>query len=149
MARRVASLLRTGIRTFIDLTEEGEINENAKPVPAYYPLLRQAVEEECLDLSYFRCPVPDRGVPSVWMMRGILDLIDRSLADENPAYVHCWAGRGRTGTVVACHLKRHGRAPEADVTLTLAELRKGMPRRPSSPHTPGQIRMANAWKPGA
>lgn len=82
------------------------------------------------------------------MMRGILDLIDRSVGDDNPTYVHCWAGRGRTGAVIACYLKRHGRASETDVTATLAEWRQVMLTKLSSPHTPEQIRVGNSWKNG-
>ena len=147
--RRLTALLNTGIRAFLDLTDEDEINEDAKPVPAYRSLLRSLAEERRIELTYMRVPIVDRGVPSVWTMRCILDVIDRSARDENPAFVHCWAGRGRTGTVVGCYLRRHGLATEKNVIERLAELRRSMPTgRESSPHTPEQIRMVKNWKEG-
>jgi protein-tyrosine phosphatase len=144
---RLSALLSAGVRTVLDLTEEGEINEDAKPVPTYWHLLRDLAAEQRLEVTYLRIPIPDRGIPSVWTMRRILDVIDRSLEDENPVYVHCWAGRGRTGAVVGCHLQRSGNATERDVLLKLAALRHRMPiGHETSPHTPEQIRMVRNWK---
>lgn len=37
----LAALLRAGIRTFVDLTDEDEINEDAKPVPAVSALVER------------------------------------------------------------------------------------------------------------
>lgn len=147
---RISALIEAGIRTFVDLTEESEINEDAKPIAGYYAMLRLLAEEARAEITYVRIPVPDRGVPSVWTLRRILDLLDRSLADENPVFVHCWAGRGRTGTVVGCYLKRHGIASDQDVVAKITELRRNLPNgHDSSPHTPEQIRMVKNWKKGA
>lgn len=147
---RLCALLEADIRTFIDLTDEDEINEDAKPVPAYRNLLRSLAEERRIEITHVRFPIPDRGIPSVWTLRCILDVIDRSIADENRVFVHCWAGRGRTGTVVGCYLKRHGIAGDDDVVVKIAELRRWMPNgRDTSPHTAEQIRMVKNWKKGA
>jgi protein tyrosine/serine phosphatase len=145
--RRLRVLLQAGIRTFVDLTDEDEINEDAKLIPAYRSILRQVSEEDSLQTTYANIPIEDRGVPSPWTLRCILDVIDRSISDENPVYVHCWAGRGRTGTVVGCYLKRHGLAQDADVIQKLAQLRKDAPNgKETSPHTKEQIRMVVTWK---
>jgi protein tyrosine/serine phosphatase len=147
--KKLRALITRGIRTFVDLTDEGEINEDTKVVPSYRSILRQVSEEESAQSTYANIPIEDRGVPSPWTLRCILDVIDRSLADENPVYVHCWAGRGRTGTVVGCYLKRHGLADEKDVIQKLAYLRRSVPNgRETSPHTNEQIRMVTNWKKG-
>lgn len=148
-ARRLRALISGGVRTFVDLTDEGEINEDAKVVPEYRSVLRQVCEDEATECTYANIPIVDRGVPSPWALRCILDVIDRSIADENPVYVHCWAGRGRTGTVVGCYLKRHGLAQDQDVIQKLAVLRRDVPNgKQTSPHTEEQIRMVKTWKPG-
>lgn len=147
--RTLRSLVAAGIRTFVDLTDEGEISEDAKEIPAYRSILRQVSEEESVHTTYANIPIEDRCVPSPWTLRCILDVVDRSIADENPVYVHCWAGRGRTGTVVGCYLKRHGMAEDADVIQKLAHLRRDVPNgRETSPHTNEQIRMVKTWKKG-
>ncbi|HTV40065.1 MAG TPA: tyrosine-protein phosphatase [Candidatus Sulfotelmatobacter sp.] len=147
--KRLRALIGAGIRTFIDLTDEDEINEDAKAIPAYRSILRQVSEEDSIQVTYANIPIEDRGVPSPWTLRCILDVIDRSVADENPVFVHCWAGRGRTGTVVGCYLKRHGLAQDGDVIQKLAQLRKDLPNaQDTSPHTKEQIRMVVTWKKG-
>jgi protein tyrosine/serine phosphatase len=148
-AKILRALINGGIRTFIDLTDEGEINEDAKVIPAYRSVLRQVSEEDSIQTTYANIPIEDRGIPSPWTLRCILDVIDRSIGDENPVYVHCWAGRGRTGTVVGCYLKRHGIAQDGDVIQKLAQLRRNVPNgKETSPHTKGQIRMVTTWKKG-
>lgn len=147
--KRLRALIRAGIRTFVDLTDEGEISEDAKIIPAYRSILRQLSGEESAQITYANIPIEDRDVPSPWTLRCILDVIDRSIADENPVFVHCWAGRGRTGTVVGCYLKRHSLAQDGDVIQKLTELRKNLPNAgETSPHTKEQIRMVVTWKKG-
>ena len=148
-SRRLRGLIAQGIRTFVDLTDEDEVNEDAKVIPPYRSILRQISEEESIQTTYANIPIEDRGVPSPWTLRCILDVIDRSIADENSVYVHCWAGRGRTGTVVGCYLKRHGMAEAADVIQKLAAFRRGLPNgKETSPQTKEQIRMVTSWKKG-
>lgn len=145
--KKLRALINGGIRTFVDLTDEGEINEDAKIIPAYRSILREVSNEESVQTTYANIPIEDRDVPSPWTLRCILDVIDRSIADENPVFVHCWAGRGRTGTVVGCYLKRHGIAQDSNVIQKLAELRKDVPTsKEISPHTKEQIRLVTTWK---
>ena len=147
--KRIQALIAAGIRTFVDLTDEDEINEDAKIIPLYRSILRDISESERVEITYVNIPIVDRSVPSAWTLRCILDVIDRSIADENPVFVHCWAGRGRTGTVVGCYLKRHGLAQDSDVIRFLAQLRRDVPNgKETSPHTQEQIRMVTTWKRG-
>ena len=60
-------------------------------------------------------------------MTRILDALDAAVADNTPLYFHCWGGHGRTGTVAACYLIRHGAEPE-DAIQKITDLRKGLPK---------------------
>ena len=139
LEENLSALLAAGVRTFIDLTEERETN-------GYALILRGLAEERGLEVTYLRVPIPDRCVPSAWTLRCILDLIDRSMADQRGVFVHCFAGIGRTGTVVGCHLRRHQHATAETVMARIAELRQSMPiALEISPHAPEQVQMVVRW----
>lgn len=105
--QKLQGLVRCGISTVINLMEETEIDHSRKPFADYSHSLQEWAKEAGRTVSCLRFPVRDLYVPSVPGMRDILDAIDRALAQKQAVYVHCWGGRGRTGTVVACHLLRH------------------------------------------
>jgi atypical dual specificity phosphatase len=54
-------------------------------------------------------PVPDFTAPSPDQLRTALTFIDRHRAAGTPVAVHCRAGQGRTGTVLAAYLIRDGK----------------------------------------
>ena len=97
-----------------------------------------------------RFPITDKNVPSIELMKKVLDEIDRLKADEIPVYIHCWGGIGRTGTVVGCWLMRHGLAQRNNVLDKIFDLRRSQVE-PScmaynSPETEIQERFILNWK---
>lgn len=103
MVERLAKLVAAGIDTFIDLTEPGEREPYAPRLPA--------------GVEHYRLPITDHGVPrSPDHMAEIVTMLGRALSGGRRAYVHCHAGIGRTGMVVACHLIAAGRSPEEALT---------------------------------
>lgn len=140
--KRLAALLEAGIRLFVDLTGQDELHQVGRHGGGYHFLMRSLVQGKEAEATYMRVPIPDHSVPLVWTLRRILDLVDRSAEDENPVFVHCRAGLGRTGTVAGCYLKRHGIASEQDVTARIAELGRLMPNGPVH-HS--KLRPKSAW----
>jgi protein-tyrosine phosphatase len=101
--RRLQLLGAAGVRTFIDLTQEGEM-------PDYRHLLPP-------DAHAHRLPIPDHSVPeNAARMRQIQRQLALSLSAEGAVYVHCRAGFGRTGTAMGCYLRERGHSPEQALT---------------------------------
>ncbi len=64
----------------------------------------------------FACfPMANNAPPSLVQARQCSQFIDACLADHLPVAVHCEAGIGRTGTMLAAHLILHGLGFEAAV----------------------------------
>ena len=120
--RRVAGLIDAGFDAFIDLTEADEL----PPYDIYLP--SRAL--------YIRKPIPDHGVPRAREhMAEVLAAIESALSAGRRIYVHCRAGIGRTGTVVACHLIERGLSPDAAL-IRLNELWRDNERSHTWPDVP-------------
>jgi hypothetical protein len=121
-----------GITSFVDLTEEHE------GLPHYDALLAK-------DVRFMRRAIPDFGCPSPEHMSETLDLIDAELERGEVVYLHCFGGRGRTGTVVGCWLVRHGSSGE-EALAKIRNLRKDIPQAArASPETPDQLELVRTW----
>jgi protein-tyrosine phosphatase len=78
----------------------------------------------------------------------ILDEIDQNITEGKNIYLHCYGGKGRTGTVVGCYLVRHG-TPVISVLGKIQELRKDIPgSNHKSPETDKQRKMVMEWNKG-
>jgi ADP-ribosyl-[dinitrogen reductase] hydrolase len=120
--RRIAALIEAGFDTFIDLTEAGEL----PPYDIYLPGRVQHV----------RKPIPDHGVPrDPRHMVETLSALRSALDAGRRVYVHCRAGIGRTGTVVACHLMDCGLEPR-EALIRLNDLWQDNERSASWPDVP-------------
>ena len=120
--RRLGALLEAGFDAFVDLTEPGEL-------PPYEPYLPESAH-------YARKPIPDHGIPrQPSHMAEILATLDAALNAGRRVYVHCRAGIGRTGTVVACHLINQGLTPPAALAR-LNELWQQSDRADTWPEVP-------------
>ena len=141
-AIRLGGLLDVGIRTFLDLTIEEE-------PPLYGRLLRNLAEERGCEITLVRIGLRDMSVPSVLTIKRALDVIDGSIKDGAPVFLHCWAGLGRTGTVVGCYLQRHGLTNSENVIGKIAQLRRFIAGPfDRSPQTPEQVSRVKGWAKG-
>jgi ADP-ribosylglycohydrolase len=134
--KRITSLLDAGVRSFIDLTEAGEME-------SYKSLLPTGVGYESFGL-------PDHSIPaSAQKMRDVLTALWRDLSTRPGVYLHCRAGIGRTGMTVGCYLRELGEPGDA----ALAELNRLWQHNarsaiwPVTPETAEQAQFVLAWKP--
>jgi hypothetical protein len=146
---KVQGLLDAGIRHVVSLMEETETNWDGEPFAGYREEFLQRAGEMKIDVSWARRPIRDMAVPSRGEMTGILNEIDGVITADRPVYVHCWGGKGRTGTVVGCYLARHAFASGERVLEMIRELRANVPGGGyDSPETERQREMVRSWKIG-
>ena len=140
---KLRQLLEAGVTIFLDLTEPGE--HGLQPYTAW---LQQEAASLGRTAEHQRLPIQDHGTPTPEEMARILDMIDTALAARQTVYIHCYAGIGRTGTVVGCHLVQHGMGGE-QALAEIARLRQGAPYDwVTSPETAAQRQMVRDWPAG-
>ena len=146
---RLRSLLDAGMRHFISLMESGEPTWAEKPFVSYEAQMRALADEMGITVTFNRMPIADMSIPSEAHMERILSLIDRHIGNDRPVYVHCWGGRGRTGTVVGCYLARHGYAlGQKTLDLIVALRKETEDAEAASPETHEQAEMVLGWGEG-
>ncbi|MEJ7811441.1 MAG: ADP-ribosylglycohydrolase family protein [Gemmatimonadaceae bacterium] len=138
---KIRAILDAGVTLFIDLTEGHELDP-------YEPMLREEAAARGLDIEYVRLPVRDLGVPDAAHMMRVLDLLDGAERAGRGAYVHCWGGVGRTGTVIGCWLARRGMSGDAalaEVARLFGGTTKGKGGWQRSPETQAQCDFVRGW----
>ena len=146
---KISGLIGCGIIHVINLMETGELDHNGRPFADYTNLFKSLASGRKPAPIVTRFPIRDVSVPSHELMRTILDTIDSSLSQDCPVYIHCWGGKGRTGTVVGCYLARHGIAAGDDALAMITRLRADDPRvYEPSPETQVQRDMVISWMVG-
>lgn len=96
-----------------------------------------------VDIVDLYVPVPDFTPPTQEQIRQMIAFIDeQAIQSHRPVVVSCYAGIGRTGTVLACYLVNRGSGP-ADA---IAEVRR---LRPGSVQTPEQAEAVFEYARGA
>jgi len=129
---KVRAILAAGVTLFVDLTTP---EDQLQP----YAHLLLATEARRVNL-----PVPDVTVPAMIVLEQAFELLDGETAAGGIAYVHCWGGRGRTGTVLGCWLARD--LGGAAALARLSEVRAtSADRRQPAPETRDQRARVRRW----
>jgi tyrosine-protein phosphatase SIW14 len=79
-----------GVRLVVDLRENGR------------DTLRERKEATDLGMHYVSLPLSPWSAPTPDQVRTVL-----SLLGNQPIFIHCWRGKDRTGTIVACYRIQH------------------------------------------
>lgn len=143
---KLRGLLEHGIRHVINLMEPDEFNREVKPFVPYEGPMNSIANSMGFEVTFERIPIRDGWVTSHGEMVRILDCIDTKIETRRPVYLHCWGGRGRTGTVVGCYLVRHGLCAPHEVVNAIRELRKYTDDHDEpSPESRRQFEMVLSW----
>ena len=77
------------------------------------------------DVNYLHVSSNDMGVPEFADLTYAVDFIHRRITNSEPVMVHCLAGMGRTGTVLACYLVKYQNMPADKAIQKIREERSG------------------------
>ena len=89
------------------------------------------VREESLDddwiknINYLHIHSHDMGVPEFEDLIKAVDFIHQRITNNEPVMVHCLAGLGRTGTILACYLIKYQKLSADDSIQKVRESRPG------------------------
>ena len=140
--KRLFWLIDLGINYIVDLTVSNEVNEN---YPAYINEITSVFKKQ---IEYQRFSIQDWSTPPKEMMVEILERIDTVLSEGKNIYLHCYGGKGRTGTVVGCYLVQHGETGDRALKR-IEELRDEIAEKNDrSPETDEQRKMVLEWIKG-
>jgi atypical dual specificity phosphatase len=127
-----------------DWIVEGQIAAMAMPWPDEVEELRRHGITAVLSLNeraprdlvqagfvHLELPVRDFHPPTPGQLEAAVEFMEKTVSSGGACAVHCGAGLGRTGTVIAAWLVRRGLSPRE----AIAEVRR---RRPGSIETPEQ-----------
>ncbi len=100
-------ILNQGVRTIVTMTE------NALP--------QNWVEE----IGYLHVPTPDYTAPEPDRIDMAVDFIHENISKNQAVMVHCAAGMGRAGTILACYLVKYQKYSALDAIKKVREERPG------------------------
>jgi len=96
-----ALLIEHGVRAILSLTERNPAANDPFPT----------------GITHLHLPIPDFSPPAPETRERAMEFIDGNLSEDRPVLVHCGAGYGRTGTILACFLVHCGVHPEEAIDL--------------------------------
>ena len=109
-------LIKNNIKSIVTLREF--------PLPQKWLIDNE--KETIINDDYKFVYVKDYGVPSLEVLDNIVDYINIKITTEKkPLVVHCAAGKGRTGTILAAYLLKQDNISSEDAIKKIRSLRPG------------------------
>ena len=142
---KLEALLDHGVGAFLSLMEPDETSHDGSQFAPYEPIARSLAAERGTGLEFGRLEIVDQSIPSVARMREILAWLDDRLERGSLCYVHCWGGKGRTGTVAGVHLIRRGLATREDFVAVIRQQRGTDAQRGPAPENARQRDFVRAF----
>jgi atypical dual specificity phosphatase len=100
-------ILNQGVKSIVTMTE------NALP------------ESWVKDTKYLHVPTEDLSAPDIEQIDDAVDFIHERINNNEPVMVHCAAGIGRTGTILACYLIKYQKYSAINAIKKVREERPG------------------------
>ena len=82
-------------------------------------------EDWIKDVNYLHIHSNDMGVPEFDDLTRAVDFVHERITNNEPVMVHCLAGLGRTGTILACYLIKYQKLSADDSIQKVRESRPG------------------------
>ena len=141
-------LIAAGVRVFVNLQEPDERGRNGARFPSYESEVRAIAKQHAVEVEFHSFPIADNHAPTPETMRQILKVLRAAVAAQKLAYVHCWGGHGRTGTVAGCWMVEQGLSPQ-QAFERITEQRKHDPHlaKNEAPQVESQRSLVRSWKP--